>query len=298
MLSHRPNPAIPPAPSQRAALPGDGSHPTVPAAPEQSASLSESASLSGEGGFTLIETLVASSTGIVVSLALFAVLLFATRQETHLSDAAQATQLGRFAMSKIVNELHSSCLAPGFTPIQENSSESELRFINAYSGAATIEKKEVNEHRIVWNEKAETLTDYTYPATKEETWPKFKYSETAEPSKGVLLASHVTKIESGGEKTPIFQYYSYNLESNESATAGLSTLNTTPLKAPLSETGAATAASVLVSFNTGSGASTTSVTNTLGKGLAKDVAEGQQSQVSLSFSVPTSEAEKVDTPCQ
>jgi hypothetical protein len=279
MLSHRP-------------------HPIAPAEPGQSPSLA------GEGGFTLIETLVAASTGIMVCLALFAVLIFSTRQETHLNDVAQATQLGRFAMDKVVNELHSACIAPGFTPIQEKSSESELRFINSYSNAAAIAKEEVNEHRIVWNEKAETLTDYTYKATKEETWPKFKYSETPATNKpevespAVLLATHVTKMESGGEKIPIFQYYSYNLEPGESTTAGLSTLNTTPLKTPLTTAEAATAASVLVSFNTGSGASSTSVTNVLGKGLAKDVTEGQQSQVTLSFSVPISEAESADTPCQ
>ncbi len=267
-------------------------HPIAPAAPRQSPSLA------GEGGFTLIETLVAASTGIVVCLALFAVIIFSTRQETHLNDVAQATQLGRFAMDKVVNELHSACIAPGFTPIQEKSGGNELRFINAYSEAAAISKTEINEHRIVWNEKAETLTDYTYPATKEETWPKFKYSETPEEKKTVLLASHVTEIESGGEKIPIFQYYSYNLEPSESTTAGLSTLNTTRLKTPLTTAEAATAASVLVSFNTGSGASSTSVTNVLGKGLAKDVTEGQQSQVTLSFSVPISEAESADTPCQ
>jgi type II secretory pathway pseudopilin PulG len=274
-------------------------HSTIPAPPGQNASLSS------EGGFTLIETLVAASTGIVVCLALFAVLVSSTRQETHLNDVAQATQLGRFAMDKIVTELHSACIAPGFTPIQEKSSENELRFINAYSEAAAISKEEVNEHRIVWNEKAETLTEYTYKATKEETWPKFKFSETPETNKpekespSVIIATHVTKMESGGSKIPIFQYYSYNLESSESATAGLSTLNTTPLTtSSLTAAEAATAASVLISFNTGSGASSTSVTNILGKGLAKDVTEGQQSQVTLSFSVPTSEAEKADTPCQ
>jgi hypothetical protein len=274
-------------------------HPTAPAASGQSLSTS------GESGFTLIETLVAASTGMVVCLALFAILIFSTRQETHLNDVAQATELGRFAMNKVVNELHSACIAPGFTPIQENSSASELRFINAYGKSAAIGKEEVNEHRIVWNEKAETLTDYTYKATKEETWPKFKYSETPATNKPevesptVLLASHVNRIESGGEKIPIFQYYSYNLESNESATTGLNMLNTKPLTAaPMSSAEAATAASVLISFNTGSAASSSSVTNVLGKGLAKDVAEGQQSQVTLSFSVPISEGEKADTPCE
>ncbi len=257
--------------------------------------------LSDEGGFSLIELLVAMISGIVVMLALVAVLLFSTRQETHLTNVAQATQLGRIAMTKIVDELHSACLAPGFAPIQENSSPSELRFVNSYSEEAVIAKAKVNEHRIVWNEKAETLTDYTYPAIKEETWPNFEYSSTASPVGGVLIASHVTQLESEGKKLPIFQYYSYDLESNESASSGLNSLNTTPIISgteKLTEKTAATAASVLLSFNTGSSATTTSLTNTLGKNLAKDVGDGQQSQVTLSFSVPVSEAESVDTPCQ
>lgn len=257
--------------------------------------------LSDESGYTLIELLVAIVTGMVIMLALVAVLAFSTRQETHLTDVAQATQLGRLAMTKVVDELHSACIAPGFAPIQANSTENELRFINSYGKEAVISKTEVNEHRILWSKEAETLTDYTYPAAKEETWPTFKYSETANPTKGVLIASHVTQMESEGKKLPIFQYYSYNLESNESATAGLNSLNTTPLKTPLEKEGkeaAATAASVLVSFNTGSSATTASLTNTLGKTLSKDIGDGQQTQVTLSFSVPITEAEKVDTPCQ
>lgn len=257
---------------------------------------------SDEGGFTLIELLVAMISGMVVVLALVAVLAVATRQETHLTNVAQATQLGRLAMTKVVDELHSACIAPGFTPIQANSTGAELRFVNSYGKEAVISKTEVSEHRVVWNEKAETLTDFTYPASKEETWPKFKYSETAKPVNGVLIASHVTQLESEGKKLPIFQYYSYNLESNESTTTGVNTLNTTPIVAglseKLSEAQAATTAGVLISFNTGSSATTSSLNNTLGKTVAKDVSDGQQTQVTLSFSVPITEAEKVDTPCE
>jgi Tfp pilus assembly protein PilW len=257
--------------------------------------------LADEGGFSLIELLVAMISGTVVMLALVAILLSSTRQETHLTNVAQATQLGRLAMTKVVDELHSACLAPGFAPIQENSGPSELRFVNSYSEEAVIAKSKVNEHRIVWNEKAETLTDYTYPATKEETWPNFEYSSTASPTSGVLIASHVTQMEAEGKKLPIFQYYSYDLESNESASSGLNSLNTTPIISgteKLTEKTAATAAAVLISFNTGSSATSTSLTNTLGKTAAKDVGDGQQSQVTLSFSVPISEAESVDTPCE
>ncbi len=246
--------------------------------------------------------------GMVVVLALVAVLAVATRQETHLTNVAQATQLGRLAMTKVVDELHSACIAPGFTPIQTNSTGAELRFVNSYGQAAVISKTEVNEHRIVWNKEAETLTDFTYPASKEEVWPVFKYSETATPTKGVLIASHVTQLESEGNKLPIFQYYSYDLESNieeptyKNETVGLNTLNPTPivkgLSEKLTETQAATAAALLISFNTGSSATASSLSNTLGKTVSKDVGDGQQTQVTLSFSVPITEAEKADTPCE
>ncbi|HXA54110.1 MAG TPA: hypothetical protein VNV37_04465 [Solirubrobacteraceae bacterium] len=244
-----------------------------------------------ERGSTLIELLVTLITGTIIMLALVAVLLFATRQETHLTDLAQATQNGRLAMTKLDDELHSACLAPSFTPIRQGSGSTELRFINAPGEQAAISKTEVNEHRIVWSEKAETLTDEIYPAAKEEKWPVFTYAST--PSQKILLASHITKTSS---TLPIFQYYGYASNASESATSGVSTLSTEPLisKAEtLSEKKADEAASVLVSFSASSNASTTSL-----GGLGKDVSEPLQSQVTFSFSVPAAEAEKVDAPCQ
>ncbi|MGH2854182.1 MAG: PilW family protein [Solirubrobacteraceae bacterium] len=270
---------------------------TVPPHPSASAAPKEHPSLSGEDGYTLMEMLVAIVTGLVVCLALFAILDFSTRQETRLNDMAQATQLGRLAMTRIVDELHSACIAPSFTPILEGSNANELRFINAYSEKAVISetKPEAYKQKIVWNEKAETLTDYTYTSNG-GTWPNFTFSEVATPAAGVLLATHVkqSKTEPGEKTIPIFQYYSYTGESNENETTGLNTLNAKPLEVPLEKKTAPTAASVLVSFNTGPTESTAS----LGASLGKKVTLGLQSQVTLSFAVPISNAESVDAPCQ
>jgi hypothetical protein len=301
MLTRHPDrPVAPPAPQPASAVP-HRARPTLRlagAAPHPASATPHEAGArprpSREEGATLIEVLVTISSGTVVLLALVAVLLFSTHQQTHLADVAQATQLGRQAMTRIVDELHSACIAPSFTPIRPESSDSEMRFISAPSEEAVISKTEVNEHRIVWSEKAETLTDEIYPATKEETWPAFAYAST--PSRKVLIASHVIQTESKGEKVPIFQYYGYTLESNESATSGVSTLSTTPLiknGEKLNEKTASTAASVLISFSTGSSASTAGL-----GGLGKDVSEPQQTQVTLAFSVPPSEAENLDAPCQ
>jgi hypothetical protein len=251
------------------------------------------AALSDEGGYSLIELLVSIISGVAVCFALFAILNFSTDQTARLTGYSQATQQGRIAMTKIVDALHSACLSPGFAPVQVGSSGTELRFINAYSEEAVISKTQVNERRIVWNEKAETLTAYTYPAIKEVTWPTFEYSSTASPASGTLLASNVTESEAGGKKVPLFKYYSYKGESSESATTGLSTLSSEPLVTPLTKETAPTAASVLISFNAGPSDGKTDI-GALGRGIAS----GLQTQVTLSFTVPISDDEDVDAPCK
>ena len=205
-------------------------------------------------GFTLIELLVSMLTATIVVGALFSILTISTGQTTLIADRVQANQLGRTAMTRIVDELHSSCLAAGFAPIQEKSNENELIFKNAYSEEAVLpnakaaeEKSKtgtgVFEHQIVWSSTAKTLTDFVYKSTSgegtEAVLPAVDYSSTtheaanATPTKGVLLASKVTQTEEKNSKgetvtVPIFQYYKYNIESTSSSSTPDSTL--TPIE--------------------------------------------------------------------
>lgn len=197
-------------------------------------------------GFTLMELLVSMLTATIVVGALFSILTISTGQTTLVADKVQANQLGRTAMTRIVDELHSSCLSAGFAPIQEKSNETELIFKNAYSEEAVLpnakaaeEKSKtgtgVFEHQIVWSSSAKTLTDFIYKSTSgegpEAVLPTPDYSSTtheaenATPKKGVLLASNVTQTEeSGGAKIPIFTYYRYSKASSSSSSAPDSTL--------------------------------------------------------------------------
>src|SRR5271168_4597836 len=113
-------------------------------------------------GFTLIELLVSMLTATIVVGALFSILTISTGQTALIADRVQANQLGRTAMTRIVDELHSSCLAAGFAPIQEKSNETELIFKNAYSEEAVLPNTKaaeeqlksgtgVFEHQIVWS---------------------------------------------------------------------------------------------------------------------------------------------------
>jgi Tfp pilus assembly protein PilW len=244
----------------------------------------------GEHGFSLIELLVAMLSATVVAGALFAVLNFSTTESSTLSDKVQADQLGRTAMTRIVDELHSACLAPKYKPIQEKSTESNLRFIDAYTEQAEIKEAEV--HEIIWSKATSQLIDYhaknnggTSPATF--TFPE--PSKEAKPEYTVLATNLTNMVE--GKEVPIFQYFKYAEETTEGETAALSTLSTTPLsgaKAGLSAGEAGEAASVLISFNAAAADGKTT----------RNRSANFSSQVTFAFSVPNSETPINDSPCQ
>jgi Tfp pilus assembly protein PilW len=254
--------------------------------------------LRDDRGLTLIETLVAALTGIVVVGAMFAILEVSLHQTTLITDKVQANQLGRTALTRIVDELHSACLSPGFKPIQAESSASELRFVNAYSSEAVIPNaKEAKttgtgtfEHQIVWSSSAKTLTDYTYKSTSgegsEAKFPAITSTHTnATPTSGALLASNVTQTGS----TPIFQYYKYDEESTSSSSTPLGTLESqTPPTAGFSAKEAETAASVLISFRVAPS------DNKVEHNQYIDVSN----QVTFAFSAPNAETPIVDSPCE
>jgi Tfp pilus assembly protein PilW len=241
-------------------------------------------------GFTLVETLVAMLTGVAVTGALFAILEVSIHQTARINDVAQANQLGRTAMTRIVDELHSACIGQGFAPIQERSTERELRFVTAYSESSVIPASAVSEHLIVWSESAQTLTDFTYPASSGEA-TNFVFPTTASPAKGTLVAEHVARGESGGTPKPIFRYYKYASTPTSSSETPEGTLSevvlaseTTALAATANEV-----AAVTVTFKTGP------TDTTVWKGRVPSEFSAQNT---FAFSEPAAEAPVQDAPCQ
>jgi hypothetical protein len=216
-----------------------------------------------EQGFTLMETLVAMVTGVIVTGALLAILEFSLREQTSITDRAQADQIGRTAMSNIVDELHSACT--GATPIQGPSSEPKsplaksngvnLWFTSAYgvlhNGEPLIEK--VLLHDINWTAAAEssstgeqvgTLTDYRFESVSgsASTGWTFKPLSTTEATSTRTVATNVIKPKSGA----IFQYYKYETNSASSTYGQFIELGSSEL--PLSEATAKNIAKVTISF--------------------------------------------------
>ena len=239
-------------------------------------------------GFTLMETLVAMITGVVVTGALFAILEVSMNQSTRLSDVAQATQLGRTAMTRIVDELHSTCLSSGFTPVQEKSNANELIFMSAYSEKAEIPSG--RRDKVVWNEATGTLTDNIYLEQRRQLADVHVPGDADERYASANTNSQA-EVESGGKsvKLPIFRYYKYSTKSSTTPTAPSSTLNEKePLEGTLTSAGAAEAASVVVSFK----AAPNDNKATLGRGVSLS------SQVTFAFEAPRSENPIEAAPCE
>ncbi len=197
--------------------------------------------VTADHGTTLVEMLVAMVSAIVVILALFKILEFSTGEESRLSERVQADRIGRLAMSRVVDELHSSCTGFGSGSIQGPSATPsaplastgtlDLWFISAYgsatSGNAVIST--VYEHDIHWTstgasntgEPLGTLTDYAFesvkgsgPGTASGAW-EFPALTTAN-AKARVLATNVIPATVSGTKT-IFQYYALPSATGEFA---------------------------------------------------------------------------------
>ena len=175
-----------------------------------------------------------------MGIVLFAILNFTLNQETRTTEIVQADQIGRIAMSDMIEELHSSCT--GVAPIQEPSSGTpvspleksgplNLWFISAYgeSGSGKASLTEVTEHDINWSwtkeaksntgEKLGTLTDYSFKSKSTSTFPEWTFPTlSTTEAKVKVLATNVIPTEVNGKESTIFQYYKY-----ESATSGAKT---------------------------------------------------------------------------
>lgn len=237
------------------------------------------ASLGDNAGFTLIELLVGMLSAIVVTGALFAILIVSLHQTARISGHVQATQLGRITMARMVDELHTACIAKEFTPVKEKSSENELIFESGFGQEAVLKKAYL--HKITYSSAASTLVETTYASNGGE-WPNFTYETTG---KATRIGEYISKTGT----TPIFQYYGYAPSS--SSTNAVTTLNKEPFEAKagtgLSAANAKETAAVVVTYTAGA-------------------AEAKQykptidlsNQVTLAFSAPSAETPIVAKPCE
>jgi Tfp pilus assembly protein PilW len=92
--------------------------------------------LTDERGTTLVELLVGMAMGSIVMVGLTMVVIVTLHGNSRVDARVEATQNARVAVSKIMEDLHSACVAPQVTPVMEHSSGMKLIFMHAASGEA------------------------------------------------------------------------------------------------------------------------------------------------------------------
>lgn len=164
-----------------------------------------------ERGTTLVELMVGLSSGLVVMAGLTILVVVTIHTQARVSARVDATQRARTVMTRIVNELHSSCIAPKIPPIHEGSTPTTLKFVHA-SGGAAVPVPVLSEIRLTGTTLSQT--DYAYTSGNPPAWVFNLANPITRP-----LMTHVSQI---SPTQPIFTYY-------ESANGGVSSAPLTAL---------------------------------------------------------------------
>ncbi len=187
-------------------------------------------SLSSEKGITVVELLVAITAGIAVLMGSFAMLNGTLRSSARTTQRVDANQRGRPVMTRIMDELHSVCVAPNVAPIYPGSGDSSITFLHRTGSdvAPNPDRRTISLSSGILSDSVNTYQSGTYP--------NYNFSPTATTTR---LLTNVGPGSINGATVPLFRYYDYSAGG----------VSTTPLPTPLSATNAAKTVVVAVTFS-------------------------------------------------
>ena len=191
---------------------------------------------SSEDGFTLIELLVSTALALL-TLAVTLMLLQVTSQGSERTvGQVEANQRIRPPMRTIVDELHSSCIAPRLAPVLAGSTGEVLTFLHR-RGSDVVPVPD----KIVISYDGDSLTRSRYQATGGSA-PDWTFAPTPYETREVIAEITQAYLGNPGQIVPVFRYYAYQGGA----------LDTNPLPTPLSTDDAAKTVQVSVAFAAGS----------------------------------------------
>lgn len=150
-------------------------------------------------GTTLMELVIGLSLGTMVMLGLTTMVLLTMKSTARVTQRVDSTQRARLTLTRLVDQLHSSCVAPKISPVQKESSTTVLRFVHA-SGSAVSPVPTLSVIALT----GENLTQTDYP-WKEGNPPFWTFKTT--PTGTTTLMTKVKPIPG----RPVFSYYGYSL---------------------------------------------------------------------------------------
>lgn len=193
--------------------------------------------MSDESGYTLIELLVGAMLSLLVLGAILTVVQVAVTNQDRTAERVAANQLGRPAMTRVIDRLHAACVAPKMTPVRAGSDSDSLIVLSKAGSAA-----ELTPDRYVIELSEGSLREAVYPPTGGEA-PDWTFAEAPAASTDLVDGVGAAFVGEPSQEVPLFRYYAYEDadEDGESETVSLS--------APLSDDEAARTVRVDVAFS-------------------------------------------------
>lgn len=200
--------------------------------------------LRDERGYTLVELMIASVAGIIVTAALGAIVISTVKFSSNYTDRVDANQEGAVAMEKITQALNSSCVASQVPPVVSTgstgaytSNDTQMYFYSSLSDgpviAPNLDEVALTNGQLVMNTYAPNPGGSAPSATNTNPWTFGSTGPT------FTLLPDATQTVNSGTTVPVFQYYGYSGAS----------IASTPFTTPLSTTNAALTAEVVISFH-------------------------------------------------
>jgi type II secretory pathway pseudopilin PulG len=150
--------------------------------------------MTDERGFTLIELLVSILTFVVVLSAILMMTTVATHDQNRIAKRVSANQRARPVMTHLIDELHSACIAPRFSPVLAGTSTSITFLSKAGSDVTPVPDK----HTVTLANG--TLSEVTSPGIPGTSPQAYGSAQTTTLLTNALATTGV----------PVFRYYRYS----------------------------------------------------------------------------------------
>lgn len=190
--------------------------------------------LSDEHGLSLIELIVGMTLTIIVCGVGFTLLDATSRGASKVTARIEANKIGRPVMARIVDELHSTCVAPSSPPILAGSTQNSISFVHQ-TGSAVVPVPV--KRTITYDPVGKTLTESVYQYVSGVA-PAWVFSSTASSTRILLKPAAQAALGNPPVLVDPFRYFAFVN----------GTISATPLTVPLSSTDAARVSQVIVSF--------------------------------------------------
>lgn len=177
--------------------------------------------LGDQRGFTLIELVISSTIGIVVLLAVFALMDVSVVQAGRTQDRVEVAQRGRNSMEQITQQLRSQICFGADQPLIEGTNTS-VRF---YADVGDEQyRPDMRVLTFVPNGRQGRITESVYVGQADAnggfTFPNWRSDGTGVPDRSRTVATGVEQVDAA---TPVFSYFGFRYDQSNAKAAATDT---------------------------------------------------------------------------